>query len=105
MQSQAQSARTLMPEKLAPISEDRPSSAQGNLQSHPCFQASLFNDNERAVGNFDEWHKRFHKARPNTQSTKIQKDYQLEQVIWSQTVKIDFFFSSTHSKSPQEFKS
>jgi hypothetical protein len=86
MESQAQSARSLVLEKLKPINEDRPSSAQSNLQSHPCFQASLFNDNERAVGNFDEWHKRMHKTKPDAHSGKIQKDYQLEQIIWSQSV-------------------
>ncbi len=79
-------------EKLVQIIEDRPSSAQGNLQSHPCFQASLFNDNERAIGSFDEWYKRTQKTRANAQSSKTQKDFQLEQIIWSQSVNFDICF-------------
>ncbi|CAF0881212.1 unnamed protein product [Didymodactylos carnosus] len=34
----------------------RPSSAQPNLQSHPCYQSSLLDDN-RAPGTVDEWKK------------------------------------------------
>lgn len=79
--------------KLEPLtvnaSRERVNSAQANLQSHPCFQSSLFNDNERAAGSIKLWKERFTSTQtrlhPNDYSKK--KDYQLENVIWAQSVR------------------
>jgi hypothetical protein len=82
----------------------RANSAQANLQSHPCFQSSLFNDKDRAVGSFKAWKERLESEKPSLlqlQSVNdvgginaggfgrkhLNKDYQLENVIWTQSVK------------------
>lgn len=76
----------------------RASSAQANLQSHPCYQSSLFNDKERAAGSLKAWKERhlvskstvFNDAAVSSSAglTKnLNKDYQLENTIWSQSVK------------------
>jgi hypothetical protein len=97
----------------------RANSALPNLQSHPCFQSDLFGDN-RAPGILKTWKEKHLKTylnnlneyskspsyqqqqqqqqRPqsylniNENSRKFDiKDYQLENVIWSQTVIILLF--------------
>jgi hypothetical protein len=71
----------------------RPSSAQPNMLSHPCYQASLFNDNQRALGNIDAWKERMDReelrsnSQPQNLNANVQKDYQLKHVIWLQSVK------------------
>lgn len=73
--------------------EFRPSTAQPNMLSHPCYQASLFNDNQRALGNINAWKERMGRDRERSNSQQqninanVQKDYQLEHVIWLQSVK------------------
>ena len=85
--------------KLEPIAHGRANSAQANLQSHPCFQSSLFNDKERAAGSLKAWKERFLNERSltmiegtETKKKNLNKDYQLENVIWSQSV-INFIHS------------
>ena len=79
--------------KLEPLKTDRANSAQANLQSHPCFQSSLFNDKDRAAGSLKIWKERYLLERANTHlgssdphKKNVNKDYQLENVIWSQSV-------------------
>jgi hypothetical protein len=80
--------------KLEPIAPSRANSAQANLQSHPCFQSSLFNDKERAAGSLKIWKERYFNERSLTmidggleaKKKNLNKDYQLENVIWSQSV-------------------
>jgi hypothetical protein len=71
----------------------RANSAQANLQSHPCFQSSLFNDKERAAGSFKAWKERFDSERHSQLNAQnegyrknFNKDYQLQNIIWSQSV-------------------
>jgi hypothetical protein len=55
----------------------RPTSAQGNLQSHPCFQSSLLDDGH-APGTVDEWRKSLTGHRPQLTMANINrnaKDY------------------------------
>jgi hypothetical protein len=75
--------------KLQPLNVDRVNSAQANLQSHPCFQSSLFNDKERAAGSLKLWKERHtnQNSQPAlTAENARKKDYQLENVIWTQSV-------------------
>lgn len=83
--------------KLEPLKKTRTNSAQANLQSHPCFQSSLFSDAERAAGSIKVWHERhpeFDKTHQTGQesSKKIFKDHQLESIIWAQSVSIRCFY-------------
>ena len=85
---------------LAPLDVGvRANSAQANLQTHPCFQSSLFNDKERAAGSLKAWKERQHQGKHYQSSSdgmsaggsgiggrNLNKDYQLENVIWSQSV-------------------
>lgn len=83
---------------LAPLDGSvRANSAQANLQTHPCFQSSLFNDKERAAGSLKAWKERFNFGKhyqsssdgmsaAGTAGRNLNKDYQLENVIWSQSV-------------------
>lgn len=73
----------------------RANSAQANLQSHPCFQSSLFDDKERAAGSLKAWKERNQhldkkKELENLDGIKsnIKRDYELENIIWTQSVKI-----------------
>lgn len=50
----------------------RPSSAQGNLQSHPCFQSSLLDDGH-APGTVDEWRKSLSSNRPQLRMANINR--------------------------------
>ena len=88
--------------KLEPIAAHaRANSAQAFLQSHPCFQSSLFNDKERAAGSLKVWKERYFNERSltmidggaETKKKNLNKDYQLENVIWSQSVKKKFLFA------------
>lgn len=103
--------------KLKPISEpvnttNRASSAQANLQSHPCFQSSLFNDKERAAGSLKVWKERTQNfERPSTQATLesvkpvLNRDYELENLIWSQSVgKKKKLFKKSVSKKTKSFR-
>ncbi len=75
---------------LAPILPQRRSSAKANLQTHPCFQSSLFDDKERAAGSFKEWKER----QKNFDSKKdLNKDYELKHIIWAESVMNYIFFS------------
>ena len=80
-------------QKKEPLLWLRANSAQANLQSHPCFQSSLFNDKDRAAGSFKAWKERFESERPSHMISQneghrknFNKDYQLQTVIWSQSV-------------------
>jgi hypothetical protein len=71
---------------------NRPRSAQPNLQSHPCFQTDLYSD-LRAVGVAKAWKdknsssiNRPHSHFPETYKKFDTRDYQLENVIWTQRV-------------------
>lgn len=74
--------------KLEPlVKRNRINSAQANLQTHPCFQSSLFNDGERAAGSIKVWkerHPEFDRLPDNAR--KNFKDHQLETIIWAQSV-------------------
>lgn len=74
-------------ENQSKIKRNRINSAQTNLQSHPCFQSSLFNDGERAAGSIKIWKDRHPELeRMQDNARKNFKDYQLENVIWAQSV-------------------
>ena len=76
--------------KLEPIVENRRGSAKGNIQTHPCFQSSLFNDKERAAGSFKEWKDRMiakRVFRASEAAKEATKDYSLKQVLWAESVK------------------
>lgn len=71
----------------------RANSAQGNLQSHPCFQSSLFNDKDRAAGSLKAWKARNQHLDKNKDlesldgiKSNIKRDYELENIIWAQSV-------------------
>ncbi|CAF0745097.1 unnamed protein product [Brachionus calyciflorus] len=73
---------------------NRASSAQGNLQSHPCFQSSLYNDKERAAGSLKAWKERNqhldkHKDQENQDGVRLEvkRDYELENIILTQSIK------------------
>ena len=78
----------IMPELLF-----RANSAQPILQSHPCFQSSLFNDKERAAGSLKVWKERNEKpfgSKQNSEGFAKEhiKDYQLENIIWTESVNL-----------------
>ena len=95
--------------KLAALLAARSNSARANLQSHPCFQSSLFNDKERAAGSFKAWKERLildklpsiersltlpeATSRPE-QGKEFNKDYELQNVIWAESVLIFVSFSA-----------
>ena len=98
MQRSSTTAASAALVKLEPIVQGRANSAQANLQSHPCFQSSLFNDKERAAGSLKVWKERHFTERSLTmiegadvKKKNLNKDYQLENVIWSQSVGIYYF--------------
>lgn len=71
----------------------RANSAQANLQSHPCFQSSLFSDKERAAGSLKAWKERNQNVEKNKDiesldgiKSNIKRDYELENIIWTQSV-------------------
>jgi hypothetical protein len=69
----------------------RINSAQSNLQSHPCFQSSLYNDKDRAAGSLKVWKERHNLERSKSQLDGIpkknfNKDYQHKEIFWSQSV-------------------
>ena len=81
----------------------RPSSAQGNLQSHPCYQSSLLDDGH-APGTVDEWRKSLTSSRPQLRMSNINRnaedyDQNLEIKSYFQSVnqieEISFCFSSS----------
>ncbi len=51
----------------------RPSSAQSNLQTHPCFQSSLLDDGH-APGTVGEWRKSLSSSKPQFRMTNINRD-------------------------------
>ncbi len=84
----------------------RANSARANLQSHPCFQSSLFNDKERAAGSLKTWKERLAQEKlPSIERTltqnetigrpeqgkELNKDYELQNVIWAESVILDIF--------------
>ena len=89
--------------KLAALLAARANSARANLQSHPCFQSSLFNDKERAAGSLKVWKERLIQeklpsiersltqnetvGRPE-QGKELNKDYELQNVIWAESVMV-----------------
>ena len=94
MQRSSTTATSGLHVRLDPIGGPfRANSAQANLQSHPCFQSSLFNDKERAAGSLKIWKERHFNERSLTllegseaRKKNLNKDYQLENIIWSQSV-------------------
>lgn len=80
-----------LPKLAGPILPLRRCSAGSNLQTHPCFQSSLFSDQERAAGTFKEWRERMIEKRlihPNESvKAEARKDHRLKQVLWSESVK------------------
>lgn len=99
------STTTLTPTRPKPTRQleillaNRANSARANLQSHPCFQSSLFNDKERAAGSFKLWKDRLIQDRlpaldravpeavsRNEQAREFNKDYELQNVIWAESV-------------------
>ena len=94
MQRSSTTATSGLHVRLEPLGASRANSAQANLQSHPCFQSSLFNDKERSAGSLKIWKERNFNERSLTllegsegRKKNLNKDYQLENVIWSQSVK------------------
>jgi hypothetical protein len=89
--------------EFAPLITTRRGSARCNLQSHPCFQSSLFDDQERAAGSYKEWKSRMVVKRLiNVNSKEANKDYQLQHVLWSESVSETFEFIK--KKNFVEFK-
>jgi hypothetical protein len=79
----------------------RPSTAQSNLQSHPCYQSSLLDDGH-APGTVDEWRKSLTSNKPQLRMQNINRnaedyDQNLEIKSYFQSVTkrmnfIEFFF-------------
>lgn len=75
--------------QLEPILPLRRGSARSNLQTHPCFQSSLFNDQERAAGSYKEWKDRMINKKLisiNESIKESKKDYHLQHVLWTESV-------------------
>ena len=73
----------------------RPSSAQGNLQSHPCFQSSLLDDGH-APGTIDEWRKLLISNRPQLRMTNINR----EADDYDQNLEVKAYFQSVRISCP-----
>lgn len=67
----------------------RPSSAQGNLQSHPCFQSSLLDDGH-APGSVEEWKKSSSSHRPQLRMTNVDRDAE----DYDQNLEVKAYFQS-----------
>ena len=77
----------------------RPSSAQGNLFSHPCFQSSLLDDGH-APGTVDEWRKSLISTKPQLRMSNINRnaeDYDQNLEIKSYFQSVKRIFSKDHS--------
>jgi hypothetical protein len=78
--------------QIIPI-RGRTNSAQPNLQSHPMFQSSLFNDKERPAGSLSVWKERVDKNFPKIQpddslNANMNVDYQLMNIAWTESVSL-----------------
>lgn len=69
----------------------RPSSAQGNLQSHPCHQSSLLDDGH-APGTVDEWRKGLTSNRPQLRMANINRNAE----DYDQNLEIKSYFQSVN---------
>ncbi|CAF2393437.1 unnamed protein product [Rotaria sp. Silwood2] len=67
----------------------RPSSAHGNLQSHPCFQSSLLDDGH-APGTVDEWRKTLTSNKPQLRMANINRNAE----DYDQNLEIKSYFQS-----------
>ncbi|UJR35207.1 hypothetical protein I4U23_027974 [Adineta vaga] len=67
----------------------RPSSSQGNLQSHPCFQSSLLDDGH-APGSVQEWKKSLSSHRPQLRMTNVDRNAE----DYDQNLEVKAYFQS-----------
>ncbi|CAF4550099.1 unnamed protein product [Rotaria sp. Silwood1] len=67
----------------------RPSSAHGNLQSHPCFQSSLLDDGH-APGTVEEWRKSLSTNKPQLRMANINRNAE----DYDQNLEIKSYFQS-----------
>jgi hypothetical protein len=67
----------------------RPSSAQGNLLSHPCFQSSLLDDGH-APGTVGEWRKLLTSNKPQLRMANINRDAE----DYDQNLEVKSYFQS-----------
>ncbi|CAF0892614.1 unnamed protein product [Rotaria sordida] len=67
----------------------RPSSAHGNLQSHPCFQSSLLDDGH-APGTVEEWRKTLSSNKPQLRMANINRNAE----DYDQNLEIKSYFQS-----------
>jgi hypothetical protein len=69
----------------------RPSSAQGNLQTHPCFQSSLLDDGH-APGTVDEWRKSLSSNKPQLRMANINRKAE----DYDQNLEVKSYFQSVN---------
>ncbi len=69
----------------------RPSSAQSNLQSHPCFQSSLLDDGH-PPGTVDEWRKSLSSNRPQLRMANINRNAE----DYDQNLEVKSYFQSVN---------
>lgn len=74
----------------------RPSSAQGNLQTHPCFQSSLLDDGH-APGTVDEWRKSLTSSKPQLRMANINRNAE----DYDQNLEIKSYFQSVRHEQEQ----
>ncbi len=77
----------------------RPSSAQGNMFSHPCFQSSLLDDGH-APGTVDEWRKSLSSNRPQLRMANINRNAE----DYDQNLEIKSYFQSVNKHSKRKLK-
>lgn len=71
----------------------RPSSAQGNLMSHPCFQSSLLDDGH-APGSVDEWKRFLTSNKPQLRMANINRNAE----DYDQNLEVKSYFQSVNRK-------
>jgi hypothetical protein len=67
----------------------RPSSAQGNLFSHPCYQSSLLDDGH-APGTVNEWRKLLGSNKPQLRMANINRNAE----DYDQNLEVKSYFQS-----------
>ncbi len=76
----------------------RPSSAQANLFSHPCFQSSLLDDGH-APGTVDEWRKLLSSNKPQLRMENINRNAE----DYDQNLEVKSYFQSVKKYSFELF--
>ncbi len=77
----------------------RPSSAQGNLISHPCYQSSLLDDGH-APGTVEEWKKSLWSNKPQLRMENINRNAE----DYDQNLEVKSYFQSVNKHSQRQLK-